>query len=319
LAGVVGMVWRQGMRGLILPWVLGIGIVGAGCGDTAPSTTATTNAANSPAASTASSSVPNKPVASAEVADAAPVVSGPIVVEHQVEITAQHEGIVVKVYFDAPARVKMGTLLAKMDDRQIAANREAARAKSRSIAADLKNWESEAQVLEADYARAKQLWDLGLISQEQLEHAKFKAESDKWDIERVQETLNTAHQEELALELESEKLKVIAPFDGLIARRYVREGQNVAKGDRLFWVTAEAPLLMRFTLPEKLFGQVRQGQTYEITSADVPGEKHAARVKQVSPVVDPASGTFEVLVELTGNRGSFRPGMTASVHLSQDR
>jgi len=35
----------------------------------------------------------------------------------------------------------------------------------------------------------------------------------------------------------------------------------------------------------------------------------------VSPVVDPSSGTFEVLAELTGERGSLRPGMTASVHL----
>jgi hypothetical protein len=32
-------------------------------------------------------------------------------------------------------------------------------------------------------------------------------------------------------------------------------------------------------------------------------------------VVDPSSGTFEVLVTLTGDRGSLRPGMTASVHL----
>jgi len=234
-------------------------------------------------------------------------------------MTAQHDGVMQKIYFDAPARVKSGTLLAKMDDRQTAANLEAARAKTRSIAADLKNWQSEAQVLEADYGRAKQLWDLGLISQEQLEHAKYKAESDKYDIQRVQETLNTSKQEELALELESDKLKVVAPFDGLIARRYVREGQNVVKGDRLFWVTAEAPLLMRFTLPEKLFGQIRPGQTFEVTSVDVSGEKHTARVKEISPVVDPASGTFEVLVELQGERGSLRPGMTANVHLPDKR
>ncbi len=218
-----------------------------------------------------------------------------------------------KIYFDAPARVKAGTVLAQMDDRQIAANLEAARAKSRSIAADLKNWESEAEVLKADYVRAQRLWDLGLISQEQLQHAQYKAESDQWDIKRVQETLNTARDEECSLELELEKTKITAPFSGLIARRYVREGQEVNKGERLFWVTAEAPLLMRFTLPEKYFGHVRSALVYELTSPDVPGEKHAARVKEVSPVIDPSSGTFEVLVELTGDRGSFRPGMTANL------
>jgi len=289
----------------------------AGCGETAPTTPSVTSAATSPAAST--TAAPIKPATPTENVDTSLLVSGPIIVEHEVEITAQHEGVVEKIYFDAPARVKVGTLLAKMDDRQTEANLEAARAKTRSIAADLKNWQSEAQVLEADYGRAKQLWDLGLISQEQLEHAKYKAESDKYDIQRVQETLNTSKQEELALELELDKLKVVAPFDGLIARRYVREGQNVTKGDRLFWVTAEAPLLMRFTLPEKMFGHVRAGQTFEVTSVDVLGEEHEARVKQISPVVDPASGTFEVLVELVGERGSFRPGMTAEVHLKSFR
>jgi RND family efflux transporter MFP subunit len=302
---------------VMLPCAVGTALFLSGCGDSAPTAPSVTNAATSPAVN--STPAPIKAATSAEPADTSATVSGPIIVEHQVEMTAQRDGIVQKIYFDAPARVKAGTLLAKMDDRQTAANLEAARAKSRSVAADLKNWQAEAQVLEADYGRAKQLWDSGLISQEQLEHAKYKAESDKWDIQRVQETLNTAKQEELALELEQEKLKVIAPFDGLIARRYVREGQNVTKGDRLFWVTAEAPLLMRFTLPEKLFGHIRPGQTVEVTCVDVSAEKHTARVKEISPVVDPASGTFEVLVELVGERGSFRPGMTANVHLPDKR
>ena len=131
------------------------------------------------------------------------------------------------------------------------------KAKTRSIAADLKNWQAETEVLKADYVRAQRLFDLGLTTQEQLQHAKFKVDSDQFDILRVTELLNNAREEEHSLELEIEKTKVIAPFDGVIARRYIREGQNVAKGDRLFWVTAEAPLLMRFTLPEKFFGKLR--------------------------------------------------------------
>jgi len=295
------------MRSLIVPIALGAALLAAGCGNTETTAPAVTNAASTPP--TPKGAVP------VEAADTGLIVSGPIIVEHQVDITAQRDGVLAKIFFDAPARVKGGTILARIDDRQIAANLEAARAKSRSIAADLRNWQSEGEVLKADYSRAQHLWDLGLISEEQLQHAKYKAESDQWDIKRVEETLNTAHEEERSLELELEKTKITAPFDGLIARRYVREGQSLSRGDRLFWVTAEAPLLMRFTLPERYFGRVRPMQRFEITSPDVPGERHAARVKQVSPVVDPSSGTFEVLVELTGERGAFRPGMTANLRV----
>jgi len=296
-------------------WVgLGAALLAAGCGDEKGSTGNVTNAA----APEPAAAKPTAPVVS-EPNDATLVATGPIIVEHQVELTAQRDGILEKIYFDAPARVKAGTLLGELDGRQIQANLEAAKAKTRSIEADLKNWESEAEVLKSDYARQKNLWDLGLTSQEQLEHAKYKAESDQWDIKRVTETLNTAKQEARSLELEMEKTKIKAPFDGLIARRYAREGQNVAKGDRLFWVTAEAPLLIRFTLPEKLFGKMHAGQQVEVTSADSPGEKHTAKVKEISPVVDPSSGTFEVLAVLAGERGSLRPGMTASVHLERPR
>jgi membrane fusion protein (multidrug efflux system) len=301
------------MRSAMAVIALGLALLAVGCGDDKPSLSAAANAAPAPPPVIA------KPAAPAAPADTGLIVTGPIIVEHQVDITAQRDGVLEKVFFDAPARVKAGTVLAQMDDRQIAANLEAARAKSRSIANDLKNWEAEAGVLEADYARAQHLWDLGLISQEQLQHAQYKAESDQWDIKRVQETLNTAHDEERSLELELEKTKATAPFSGLIARRYVREGEAVSKGQRLFWVTGEAPLLMRFTLPEKYFGHLRSAQVFEVTSPDLPGEKHSARVKEISPVIDPSSGTFEVLVAVTGNPGSLRPGMTANLKILGSR
>ena len=299
------------MRLLIVSIAFGAALLATSCGDRTPSAPAS-------AAPPLPASAP-KDIPPAAPVDTALVVSGPIIVEHQVEVTAQLDGVVSRILFDAPARIKTGTILAELDNRQIVANLEAARAKSRSIAADLKNWESETEVLKADYGRAQNLWDLGLISQEQLQHAKYKVESDQWDIKRVTETLNTAHDEERSLELELEKTKITAPFDGVIARRYVREGQAIKKGERLFWVTAEAPLLMRFTLPERYFGHVHSVQQFALTSPDVPGEKHVARIKEISPVIDPSSGTFEVLVELTGDRGAFRPGMTANLKVENVR
>jgi membrane fusion protein, multidrug efflux system len=301
----------------VLCWAIGVGLAvlavqTTGCGSDKPAPSVS-NAASLPEKTTATASAPPP----REPVDSSLVVSGPIIVEHQVDLTAQRDGVIAKIFSDVPARVKAGALLAILDDRQITANLEGARAKSRGIQAELKNWQSEAQVLKADYARAQNLWDLGLTSEEQLQHAKYKAESDQWDIKRVEEALNTARQEERSLELELEKTRITSPFAALVARRYVREGQTVAKGDRLFWVTSEAPLLLRFTLPEKFFGQLQRGQNIEVTSPNAVGGKHVARVREVSPVVDPASGTFEVLLELSGDRGSLRPGMTASARLNQ--
>jgi membrane fusion protein (multidrug efflux system) len=298
------------MKKFLLMALLGAAIFPGGCGKEKSET-----------AAAAPPSPPSVPVSSPAVTrtEEFVTVSGPLIVEHQVDVTAQRDGVVASISSEASTRVKAGTVLARLDDRQLAANLEAARAKTRSIEADLKNWQAEAEVMQADYGRAQKLWDLKLISEEQLQHAKFKAESEQWDIRRVRELLSTSRQEERSLELELEKASVTAPFDGLVARRYVRAGQTVTKGERLFWVTAEAPLRMRFTLPEKFAGHLKKGEELPLTLPDAPQEKHTARVMEVSPVVDPSSGTIEVLVELVGGRGVLRPGMTANVRVSNPR
>jgi len=80
-------------------------------------------------------------------------------------------------------------------------------------------------------------------------------------------------------------------------------------------VTAESPLLLRFTLPEKFMGHVSIGREFELVSPDAAQEKHTARIKEVGSVIDPSSGTFDVLAEVPGARGALRPGMTANARL----
>ena len=70
--------------------------------------------------------------------------------------------------------------------------------------------------------------------------------------------LTNAQAAERSLELEKEKTRITAPFDGIVARRYVRVGQKVAISDRLFWVTAVAPLEVKFTLPERFLGKGKE-------------------------------------------------------------
>ena len=129
--------------------------------------------------------------------------------------------------------MRKGQLLAKLDDRQIAADVEAAAARVRSIEANLKNWQAETKVLQADRARAEKLYAAQVIPKEQLEHVQYKEEADEFEVQREAESLNNARAVHQSLELEREKTSVVAPFDGIVARRYVRVGQKVATGDRL--------------------------------------------------------------------------------------
>jgi len=292
---------------LIAPWL----VLGIGC-TSSPGPSTGTVAASEPAG--APEATVRATSSSLPTADF--LASGPIIVENEVDVTAQRDGILAKIMAEPGTAVKKGQLLAMLDDRQISADLEAARAKTRSTENDLRNWEAEAKVLEVDYARAQKLWEAQIIPKEQLDHAKFKAESDQWDVKRVSELLQNARASEQSLELELEKTHVAAPFDGIVARRYVRAGQSVVKNDRLFWVTAVAPLRIRVTLPEKYLGKVHAGTRVSVTAAETSdAHSYRAKVIQVSPVVDPSSDTIEILAELTGNTAGLRPGMRADLHL----
>jgi len=284
-----------------------------GCGEPKP---LTVNASSPPAGTAATSPTATQPAPSA---DESYIATGPLVVENQVDVQAQREGIVFQVFGDTGGVVRKGQLLALLDNRQLLAEREAARARMRSSQADEKNWEAESRVAQVDLERAEEMWKSQLITKQDLEHARYKVVAGKYEAEREHESARNVEAMLQSLELEIEKTRIIAPFEGVVGRRYVRAGQKVAVGDRLFWVTATAPLRVKFTLPERFLGRIKKGQELAVSAAIAENQKHMARVIQVSPVVDAASGTIEVLAELIGPAGNWRPGMAANIQIDGGR
>ncbi len=256
---------------------------------------------------------------SAPLSDNTFTASGPLLVEHQLDLLAQRDGMISKLGADVGTRVKMGDVLAELDDRQLMADLDAARSKANSAEADLKGWQSEDKVLDADYDRAKKLWDAQLIPLEQFDHAKFKSEEEHFEVQRAEQSLAAAKATQQSLALELEKTRIRAPFSGVVSRRYVRDGQQVTRGDRLFWITGDGPLRMRFTMPEKFISQIKKGLQVNLTTPDVPDHSYKAKIVEVSPVIDPASSTFEVMVQVENSRIDLRPGMNVSVNLTMPR
>jgi RND family efflux transporter MFP subunit len=241
--------------------------------------------------------------------------SGPLVVEHQVDVAAQREGVVAKILVDVGKQVRKGQLLARLDDRQLAAQHDAAAAKALAASEDAKNWKTQIKLVESDLARDEDLFKYRLITQQQLEHSRYRLEGAKQQAEREAQTTKEAQEQAKALGLELEKTRIVAPFDGVVARRYIRVGQQVALNDRLFWVTATAPLNVKFTLPQEFVGKLKVGDTVQVSAPFENGATHTATVTLISPVVDPASGTIELQAQVTGAPKELRPGMTVNINV----
>ncbi len=297
------------MKGLgkVVGFALMLGLC-SGCSDSHPAANAAPPASAAPVAA-----------AAAPAEESAFAASGPIIVENEVEVTAQRAGVVVSLLADTGKAVRKGEVLARLDDRQLKADRDAAEARLHGIAADVKNWEAREKMDTVDFDRAEKMMAANLITKEQLDHARYTVVASQYEAERERQNLRNAQATLASLDLELEKTRVMAPFDGVVARRYVRAGQQVSKDDRLFWVTAVAPLRVKFTLPEKYFGRVKKADTVSVSVGGGAGRQYSAKVIEVSPVVDPASGTIEVLAELVGAPADLRPGMMANIRLENAR
>lgn len=241
--------------------------------------------------------------------------SGPLVVEQQVDVVAQREGVLAKILVEVGTHVRKGQVLAELDNRQLQADREAAQAKVRSTEFEYQHWQAETKVRDSDQSRDEEMFKNQLITAKQVEHSRYAAEGARYETERERQNLKQAQETLRSLELELEKTRIAAPFHGIVARRYVRVGQRVAVNDRLFWVTAMAPLQVKFTIPQEFAGRLKRGEQVSVSSQADPERRHAARVTLVSPVVDPASGAIEIEAQVVGATPDLLPGMTVNIRV----
>ncbi len=281
----------------------------SGCSSSGPEASAA--AAPKPAA-------PAQPAAAAEPAANAAAsrpftTSGPLVAEQQADVAAERDGRIARVAVEIGDRVQAGQLLAALDDRALRAACDSQKAKVASLQAQVKEWEAEQKAEEADLRRADIMRAEKIRSEEDWEHVKYRLDETIAEVARYKADETAAEADLKSANLALEQSRIVAPFAGVVGRSSARIAQEVKKGDALFWVTAVAPLRVLFTVPEWAMAQFPAGAPLRLGTADYPQLQQEGRVLRVSPVVDPASGSVQVIGVVVHPSPLLKPGMTMQV------
>lgn len=242
--------------------------------------------------------------------------SGPLVAEQQADIAAERNGRVVSVKVRIGDRVKKGQILAELDDRSLRSACESQKARMASAQAQLREWQAEQHTAESDLRRADAMREAKIISDENWEHAKYRVDETMEEVTRFREEATAAEADLSTANLQLEQSRIVAPFAGVVGRSSARPAQEVKPGDVLFWITAEAPLQVLFTVPETEMAAFSSGKPLDLTTADYPGLHQAGRIIRVSPVVDPGSGSIQVIGAVVHPSSKLKPGMTMQVRLA---
>ena len=243
--------------------------------------------------------------------------SGPLVAEQQADVAAERAGRVISVRVRIGDRVRKGEVLAELDDRELQQACASRKARMASAQAQLREWQAEQLTAEADLRRATAMRESKIISEENWEHAKYRVDETIAEVARFREEAAAAEAELNSANVELEQSRIVAPLPGVVGRSSVRLAQEVKPGDVLFWVTAESPLQVLFTVPETSMGDFSTGRQLDLTTADYPGLHQVGKIVRVSPVVDPASGSVQVIGAVVRPSRLLKPGMTMQVRLAE--
>src|SRR5690606_1636320 len=111
---------------------------------------------------------------------------------------------------------------------------------------------------------------------------------------------------------------LVADADGVVTAIDAEEGQVVAAGQSVVRVarTAEKELLVN--VPEADLPVAREAKTWQVTIPALGDRPLQARVRELSPVADPASRTYPMRLSLLGDTGAVALGMSATARALRD-
>ena len=273
------------MRGGALSLTAVILLAGA-CGD---SRTARSGAPAESLAADSAGAVPATLVtADTATVDAPLSLPAQLYVEHDAVVFARSSGVVESVLVDLGTRVRAGQVLATLERTDQTLALEQARERHA-------NDEQRVQ-------RQRALKTAGVVTQADSEQVEFEYREAALALRKAQRDYDLT--------------RIDAPFDGVITSRTARIGRLVGSGDTLFQVTALGPVLVRVRVPETSAFGLSVGNSAQVTGAR--GEQATARVVRASPVIDAASGTREVVLQLASG-ARLTPGSSVTVRLGSER
>ncbi len=216
--------------------------------------------------------------------------TGNLVAEDEVKVLAEAEGRVAELTVEEGDRVARGQVLAALvkDDAEIALRKAELRLSNAEMA----------------YERGTKALAENLLSRE--------------DYDKVTMEKEIADQELAEARWRLDKTAIKSPFGGRLTERAIRLGQHIRPGDTLFTVADFDPLVTRIYLPEKDVFDLSVGREVRITLKADEEVRFQGRIRQISPVVDTATGTVKVTVEAIQPPAAVRPGAFVTIDVVRE-
>jgi len=194
-------------------------------------------------------------------------------------------GRITQLNFRDGERVRRGQLLVQFDDQL--------------PQAQVKQSRAELSIAQANHKRNQELMAQNFISQRSVEESAANLEVAQAKLALAQATL--------------ERLKIVAPFDGIAGIRNVNVGDYLKDGTDIVNLEDIDTVYVDYRLPERFQTKLKKGQQAMVELDALPGRNFEARVQAVDPLIDANGRSIGVRASIANRQLLLRPGMFARV------
>ena len=216
--------------------------------------------------------------------------TGTLLANEEVQLQPEIAGRVTDVLFTEGGRVKKGEVLIRINDRE--------------FKAQLKGKEIEEKQASDVEARARRLFEVKGISQEEYD--------------RVANALGMVKAQKEVIESQLAKTEIVAPFDGIIGLRYVSQGSYVSTDMLVATMQEIDPIKVEFSVPEKYVKQIKKGTEIKVLVGD-SREEYQGLVYAVESRIDLATRTIKARAKIHNPKGDLIPGSFAKVDITLEQ
>jgi HlyD family secretion protein len=212
-------------------------------------------------------------------------------------VNAPRGGKVIEVYFDELDYVREGDILARLDDTELTAQLEQAKAALAQARANLRAWEPILR-------RTQRLYAKGFVARQEWEKSQQQYELYKLAVQERRSLYQKA-QAQLA------KTVIRAPMSGTVTRKLVGIGTGIAE------IADLQALEVHTSVDETDIGKIHMGQRTRITVDAYPEQQFEGVVKEIALTTlterKDLGIQYAVRVSITPPPVPLRLGMTANV------
>lgn len=228
-------------------------------------------------------------------------------------IGAPSQGVLDSVEVTRSESVTEGQVVARLrsDVQQAALNQARARARMKS---EIQAREADLELAELNMKRTEELFAKKMIPQQQRDEARAELEVARMALKQAQDnrTLNE-HEFAQANTLVEQRI-VRSPIDGVVVEQRAYPGEFVYENP-IMAIAQIDPLRVEAIVPARYYGRIHAGASVHIEPELELGSVGGldATIASVDPVIDAASGTFSVHLDLPNTEHTIPGGQRCTL------